>query len=490
LISGIKILAIEDDPGDVELLRRYLREVPDLKLDFADRLSTGLKRLSENHIDLVILDFGLPDSQGLETLTRFRSQVLDIPVVVLTGMSDESLGIKAVRMGAQDYLIKGQVDHTGLSRAIRHAMERHRTESALRESEELFRSLFENSLDGILLTRPDGTVLKANPAACKIWRQTEEEICLAGTNGLVDTTDIRLPHLLEERRRTGRCTGELKLRRKDGAILHAELSSAIFTDAKGEQKTCMSVRDITTRRQAEVTLQETLADLARSNADLQQFAYVASHDLQEPLRNVASCLQMLEKDYKNKLDADADQYIHYAVDGAVRMKALILDLLAYSRVATKGKPSIRVDCEQTLDRTLNNLGAAISEAGAVITHDPLPTVFADDTQLLQVFQNLIGNAIKFRRDDPARIHVSAVKNKNEWIFSIKDNGIGIESRHLERIFEIFQRLHKRSQYDGTGMGLAIVKKVVERHGGRIWAESEPAVGTTFYFTIPEKGLQT
>ncbi len=167
------------------------------------------------------------------------------------------------------------------------------------------------------------------------------------------------------------------------------------------------------------------------------------------------------------------------------MKALILDLLAYSRVATRGKPPEPVDCEQALDLTLRNLRSAINENGATVTHDPLPTIFGDDSQLLQVFQNLIGNAIKFRRDEPPQIHVSAVKNKNEWVFSIKDNGIGIESRHLDRIFVIFQRLHKRSQYEGTGMGLAIVKKVVERHGGRVWVESEVGVGTTFYFTMPQ-----
>jgi light-regulated signal transduction histidine kinase (bacteriophytochrome) len=164
--------------------------------------------------------------------------------------------------------------------------------------------------------------------------------------------------------------------------------------------------------------------------------------------------------------------------------------LAYSRIGTKGKPPQRIDCEQILDQTVRNLRAAVADAGAVITHDPLPTVPADDTQLLQVFQNLIGNAIKFRRDEPPQIHLSAVKNKNEWIFSVKDNGIGIESRHLDRIFVIFQRLHKRSQYHGTGMGLAIVKKVVERHGGRVWVESEFGSGTTFYFTIPDRGTQT
>ena len=169
--------------------------------------------------------------------------------------------------------------------------------------------------------------------------------------------------------------------------------------------------DITERNQAEAGLKQTLADLTRSNEDLQQFAYVASHDLQEPLRNVASCLQMLEKKYKNNLDAKADQLIHHAVESSVRMKALILDLLAYSRIGTKGKPPQRVDCEQILDQTVKNLRSAISEAGAVITHDPLPTILADDAQLLQVFQNLIGNGIKFRREEPPQIHVSAVKQE-------------------------------------------------------------------------------
>ena len=244
------------------------------------------------------------------------------------------------------------------------------------------------------------------------------------------------------------------------------------------------------KEKTDLALHETLADLTRSNRDLQQFAYVASHDLQEPLRNVASCLQMLENKYKNRLDGDASKYIDYAVEAAVRMKALIQDLLAYSRVATRGKPLQRTDCEQVLDRAIRNLRSAVAESGAGVTQDPLPTVLADDTQLVQAFQNLIGNSIKFRGDEPPQIHVSAVKNETEWIFSVKDNGIGIESEYWDRIFVIFQRLHKRSEYDGTGIGLAIVKKVVERHGGRVWVESEPGVGTTFYFTIPEKGTRT
>ena len=218
--------------------------------------------------------------------------------------------------------------------------------------------------------------------------------------------------------------------------------------------------------------------------------YVASHDLQEPLRNVASCLQMLEKKYKDRLGADADQYIHYAVESAVRMQALILDLLAYSRVGTVSNLLEPTDCEQILNEATKNLSSAITDADATITHDPLPMIHADQTQLLQVFQNLIGNAIKFRRDERPHVHLGAVQDNSEWIFSVKDNGIGIESRHLDRIFVIFQRLHNRSQYVGTGLGLAIVKKVVERHGGRIWVESEPGMGSTFYFTIPDTAVPT
>ena len=270
----------------------------------------------------------------------------------------------------------------------------------------------------------------------------------------------------------------------DGSIIDAY--DFPFADTDGSSLILEVDIDITAQRHAENALKQSLVDLTRSNEDLQQFAYVASHDLQEPLRNVASCVQLLEKQYKGKLDADADMYIDYAVEGAVRMKALIQDLLTYSRVGTLGKTFGPADCELILAETVKNLRSAITETGAVIHHDPLPTIPADDTQLLRVFQNLIGNSIKFRGDEPPRIHVSAVKDGTEWIFSVADNGIGIDSRYLDRIFMIFQRLHKRFQYGGTGMGLAIVKKVVERHGGRVWAESELGKGTIFYFAIPDR----
>ena len=240
--------------------------------------------------------------------------------------------------------------------------------------------------------------------------------------------------------------------------------------------------------QAQLLEQETYQrqELARSNAELQQFAYIASHDLQEPLRMVTSYLQLIEHRYKGKLDADADDFIAFAVDGAIRMKTLITDLLAYSRVGTHGRSFEQIDSTLTLQTAIANLKVAIEESDAVITSDPLPEIMADPGQLIQLFQNLIGNAIKFRGEVQPIVHVSAqsIDQSLEWCFSIQDNGIGIEPQYGERIFVIFQRLHKRSECPGTGIGLAICKKIVERHHGRIWMESEPDTGTTFYFTLP------
>ncbi|MEA1905911.1 MAG: ATP-binding protein [Euryarchaeota archaeon] len=244
---------------------------------------------------------------------------------------------------------------------------------------------------------------------------------------------------------------------------------------------------ITRRETAEGELKRTVTDLRRSNAELEQFAYVASHDLQEPLRMVSSYMQLLSRRYVGKLDSDADDFIGFAVDGAKRMQVLINDLLVYSRVGTRGKPFEPTNCEDVLNQVLSNLEVAIDESGAVFTHDLLPTVAADASQLTQLFQNLIGNAIKFHGDDPPLVHVAAERKGDEWEFSVTDNGIGIEPEYFERIFVIFQRLHGREEYSGTGIGLAVCKKIVERHGGRMWVESEQGRGATFCFTIPAKG---
>jgi light-regulated signal transduction histidine kinase (bacteriophytochrome) len=241
----------------------------------------------------------------------------------------------------------------------------------------------------------------------------------------------------------------------------------------------------TKRRQAEHNLQETAAKLARSNADLEQFAYVASHDLKEPLRAISGSVQVLQERYRDRMDERAEAVIKHTVDGATRMQTLIEDLLTYSRLTTREAPLVPTPCTEILQEVLANLELCIKESKAVITHDSLPIVSADRTQLLQVFQNLISNGIKYRSQRTPRIHLSAEQRDHEWLLSVRDNGIGIAPQYADRIFRIFQRLHTRSEYSGTGIGLAVCKKIVERHGGRIWVESELEEGSTFYFTLPK-----
>ena len=240
-----------------------------------------------------------------------------------------------------------------------------------------------------------------------------------------------------------------------------------------------SNRDITGRKKAE-------EELKRSNADLQQFAFAASHDLQEPLRGIESFIRLLEKRYKGRLDEKADEFIDFIIDDVKRMQVLIKDLLEYSRLSAKDKVISPANCSVILEQALNNLRSAIGESNAAVTYDSLPVVMGDEAQLIRLFQNLIGNAIKFRSRELLKVHISARREGNEWLFSVRDTGIGIDPNQAERIFVIFQRLHAIQEYPGTGIGLAVCKRIVERHGGRIWAESEPGKGSTFFFTVPDQ----
>ena len=279
---------------------------------------------------------------------------------------------------------------------------------------------------------------------------------------------------------------ELTGRRRDGSTFLIEMTLSSLQSPEG--LVTLAIRDVRVRRRAEALLLRKMEELNRSNEDLRQFTYVASHDLQEPLRTVAGFTQLLSRRYKGRLDADADEFIAFAVDGAKRMQQLIEDLLAYSRIGTKGGALLRISSEEALERALMNLERTIAESGAVVTHDLLPTILADKGQMIQLFQNLVGNAVKYRGAATPRVHISAVEPRpQEWVFSVRDNGLGIERQYFEKIFGVFQRLHTREEFPGTGIGLAICKRIVERHGGSISVESEPGRGSTFWFALADEG---
>lgn len=357
----------------------------------------------------------------------------------------------------------------------------------LHESEEKYRDLVEDLPDVVFAVDENGALTYLSPAVESLTGYSASELMGRTFAEFLHPED--LPGALENFLRTlsGQAiVDELRFFTKSGEMRWLRNSNKpIFLKDR-----VVGVRgvfsDITERKGAEEALRQTMTDLERSNAELERFAYVASHDLQEPLRMVSSYTQLLEKRYKDKLDSDAHEFIDYAVGGAKRMQNLINDLLAYSRVGTRGKPFEPTDCETVLDATLANLDVAIRSSKAKVTHDPLPTVMADEGQLVQVFQNLISNAIKFHGKKPPRVHISAEQKDSDWVFSVKDNGIGIDPQYFDRIFIVFQRLH-REEYSGTGIGLAVASRVVHRHGGRMWIESQPGKGSTLYFTIPAKG---
>ncbi|MBN2323372.1 MAG: PAS domain S-box protein [Spirochaetes bacterium] len=401
-----------------------------------------------------------------------------------------SSGIWATDRGGRKVLL-------GTVGVIRDITERKLIEDRLIESEQLFRAIFDNANDGIALLN---------------MSKHEIHICNRMMNDMLgygpkQTTHMpihdlhpknELAEILKqyERQSQGELTisKNIPLKRRNGKTVYVDINAGRI-ELHDESYLLGIYRDVTERRRLEEELTklnesleqrvcERTRDLERSNRELEQFAYVASHDLQEPLRMVSSYVQLLEKRYKEKLDDDAREFIDFAVDGATSMQDLIQDLLSYSRVGTKGKPFAPVDMERALSVALSNLKVMLEDTSAEVTNDTLPTVQADYNQMVQILQNLVGNAIKFRGESSPKVHVSSREEGGAWIFSVSDNGIGIEKEYLDRIFVIFQRLHTRDEYKGTGIGLSVCKKIADRHGGHIWVESVPKKGSTFYFSIP------
>jgi signal transduction histidine kinase/CHASE3 domain sensor protein len=392
-------------------------------------------------------------------------------------------------------------------------------------------AILTTAAEGILGLDRDGSIIFANPAAARMLGMAPST--LIGQNPAAwllpepgpispaapedhDGADVSSPDVNEAAGPAGTGSGRVLspdiaqegagdlVRPGDGSRVPIEYASApiLDSDQSGDGVTgaVLTFRDVTERRAVQRALEERARELARSNADLEQFAYVASHDLQEPLRAVVSYLQLLERRYGGKLDERAEKYIGYAVDGGRRMQTLITDLLTYSRVGRREVEMEPVDLDVILDRVLSGLRVAIEESDAVVTHEPLPTIVADTSQMTQLFQNLIGNAVKFRGEEAPRIEISAERQEaaspasvapgtsnGAWLFAVRDNGIGIAPEYRERVFVLFQRLHGRDEYSGTGIGLAVCKRIVERRGGTLWVDDAPGGGSTFRFTIPDPG---
>ena len=531
----VKVLLIEDNPDDALFMRRALRDATtgSFRMAHADRLSAGFELLENDHFDVLLLDLSLPDSSAADTFHRVHERVPDVPILVLTGLDDETVGADLVRQGGQDYLVKGQVDENILGRSINYAIERHRIQRqisslaaenmAMAQIGRLISSTFDIqdvyesfaveaakviAFDRIIIMvvnleegvapieyklgadvpgRGTGDVLIFPGSLAEAATKRREAIIVQGVDA--EELAVRFPGLAPSIKAGFRSFLSVPLMAKGEVVAvmnMASMSEDSYSDRDLRLGTRIGEQIAGAIANTQLYAQRIRAEeeLARSNVELGQFASAASHDLQEPLRMITSYIQILTEDYKDRLDGDADRYVGYIVDGAGRMKALIDALLAYSRIGSQPGPLGPVDCNAVLELVLGDLAGAIEDVSARVTHDRLPEVTGDGTQLAQVFQNLISNGIKFRGEALPHVHVSTKQTEGDWVFSVRDNGIGIDPTHYERIFQMFQRLHHRSEYPGTGIGLALCSKVVQRHGGRIWVESEPGAGSAFCFTIP------
>ena len=495
----IKILIFEDEVIAALDIKISLEKLGFEVLSVVDTGKNAVYIIEELKPDLILMDIVLKgEIDGIET-TELIKKCFDIPVVYLTAYSDKETFERAKLTEPYGFIVKPAGIYE-LKCNIENAFYKYKLENKLKKQADLLNLTH----DAIIVHDMEDKITFWNHGAQERYGWREEEVLGKITHDLLKTEfPDSLTETCERFLNTGYWEGELIHRKRNGEKIIVSSRWALQKDENDVPIGFMEINsDITERKKAEESLKKAhdklelkvqertdelnilVDELKRSNDELKQFAYVTSHDLQEPLRTIASFTQLLKRRYKHELDEDADEFIDYVVDGADRMQIMIKALLDYSRVNTINKEFKPSNFNEILDQTFNSLKIAIDESNATITMDPLPTIEVDDKQMFQLFQNLISNAIKFRKShEDMKIHISCKKVSTNYIFSVSDNGIGIESQFKDRIFEVFQRLHTRDEYSGTGIGLAICKKIVERHGGQIWVESELGNGSTFYFTI-------
>lgn len=493
----VRILLIEDNEDDAELLKLRLKKsglntYTETVMD-GQAMSAALDKQSW---DAIISDFQLPAFNALAALDIVKKRNLDIPFIIVSGTIGEETAVAAMKAGAHDYVMKGNLTRLipALDREIRESEIRRRrrdSEQRLERQEVLLRSVVDIIPVSLGVINKEGEVIMSNQAFKRIWGDVQDmkEERLASLKGWWTDTGKQIEPddwIILKALKNGETILDkvIDIVSADGTR-RTIMNSAIpvFNEDKTVSSVIVVNQDITKLMQDEEKLRKTLTELERSNRELEQFAYVASHDLQEPLRMVVSFTQLLSKRYHDKLDSNAEEYIGFAVEGAKRMQSIIRDLLEFSRTSGS-KPEI-VNCNTALDKALKELEPEVKKSCAVIRKENLPVVNASESQIVQLFQNLISNSIKFRGSKTPEIDIACSSESGQWRFMIRDNGIGIDPQFSERIFSIFQRLHDRSQYPGTGIGLALSKKIVENFGGRIWVESQLGSGSVFYFTIPK-----
>ena len=512
----VKILLVDDTPENLISLEAPLDGLGQ-ELVLANSGMEALRHLLNDDFAAILLDVKMPDMDGFQTaeLIRSRKRSRHTPILFLTGYKSDEHLFRGYDLGAVDFLFKPIVPEVLRSKVgvfvelSRNTALLRRQAEVLSKAEQKFRSLLEAAPDAMIISSEDGRISLVNSQAEVMFGFRREELIGQNIRELVPDWTASSPLSLDSHglASTGLSSPkELWAVRKNKQRYPAEISLSPLQTVEGLLLTS-AIRDITERKKADeairelnTTLEQRVTErtqelmqsneaLRQSNDDLNQFAYAASHDLQEPLRMVALYSQMLQRKYAGDLDPETDQYVGFIVGGAKRMEMLLKDLLTYSQTGANVGPAEPIDCETVMRKVLLNLQASIEQSGASISWDSLPTLQAHEVRLVQLLQNIIGNAIKYRSEAPPKIRIAAERRDADWLFVVEDNGIGIEPEYAPQIFGIFKRLHGQN-YPGTGIGLAICQRIVERYGGRLWVESKPGEGSRFCFTLPPAAGQS